>query len=161
MPSGPTLQKALSFSYIWETGDVVLRAYLDLEVCDAQGGWHPAKFRVDSGADMTMVPAAWAKGLGLSLGLGPVQVTQTTADGSRQTVTVRSGLLRARVPGLDPTIYFFPCYFVGNPDAAPAPAGAVPRNLLGLTGVVDKLRITFDGSPCPGALHGTFTVEKL
>jgi hypothetical protein len=161
MPSGPTLQKALAPSYLWETGDVVLRAYLELEVCDAQGSWTPAEFRVDSGADMTIVPAAWAKGLGLPLGLGPVQVTWTTADGNRQTVTVRSGVLRARVPGLDQTVYLLPCYFVGDPDAAAPAAAAVPRNLLGLTGVVDKLRISFDGSPTPGASQGTFTVEKL
>jgi hypothetical protein len=90
-------------------------------------------------------------------------VTRTTADGQRQTVTVHSGFLKVRVPGLDPTVYHFPCYFVGDPNA-PAPptaTGMGPRNLLSLTGVVDKLRISLDGTPTPGAAYGNVIVEKL
>ena len=62
----------------------------------------------------------------------------------------------ARLPALDPTVYYFPCHFVGDPTPVPA----APRNLLGLAGVVDKLRITFDGTPQPGAKQGTFALEK-
>jgi hypothetical protein len=38
--------------------------------------------------------------------------------------------------------------------------GHRPRNLLGLTGVIDKLRLIFDGDAGPGAPHGYLIVEK-
>ena len=75
--------------------------------------------------------------------------------------TVRPGLIRARVVGMDDTEYTLPCFFLGNSDATTDPnqppfAG---RNLLGLTGV-DKLRILFDGTPSPHARRGVMVVEK-
>lgn len=160
MPSNPIFQRPIGDFPIWETGDAVLRAYLDLELGDDQGGWHPATFRVDSGSDMTMVLASWAKDRNLPLGLGPFLITRTTADGQRRTVIVRSGLLKARVVGLDQTIYHFPCYFIGDPDDPAPPAGSTPPRLLGLTGVVDKLLIRFDGTPLPTAPHGVIVIQK-
>ena len=64
---------------------------------------------------------------------------------------------------MDVTEHLFPCYFLGSPDLTPGPdqSPVMARNLLGLTGVVDKLRIHFDGTPSPGARHGNLVVEKL
>jgi hypothetical protein len=58
---------------------------------------------------------------------------------------------RARIIGLDGTEFTFPCFFLGDPDAPPSgsQAATTPRKLLGLSGVVDKMRIVFDGAPTP------------
>jgi hypothetical protein len=160
MPTSPTLQKALEGYWIWQTGDTVLRAYLDLELGDPTGGWHLVEFRLDSGTDMTPVPASFAQSMGLPLGTGPYLITQMTADGQQQPQCVYSGLLKARVPGLDQTVYYFLCYFVGDPNAPVPPAAARLQNLLGLTGVVDQLQIILDGTPIPGGQFGSFIIEK-
>lgn len=64
---------------------------------------------------------------------------------------------------LDQTEYAFPCFFLGDPHVAPdpnAPATSQPRHRLGLSGVIDKIRISFEGDPGPGAPHGYLIVEK-
>jgi len=56
---------------------------------------------------------------------------------------VRSGLLRARVVGMHPTEFVFPCYFLGDPNLTPHTQAL---NLLGLTGVINQIRLIFDGA---------------
>jgi hypothetical protein len=75
---------------------------------------------------------------------------------SLQGLEVRRGLLRTRIVGMDATEYSFPCYFLGDP-AGPS---AGPRNLLGLTGVIDQVRFTFDGATSVPAPYGILVVEK-
>jgi hypothetical protein len=70
---------------------------------------------------------------------------------------VRRGVLRARIPGLDATEYVFPCYFLGDPNIPIVGS----KNLLGLTGVIDKVRLTFDGTPSGTARYGLLIVEKI
>ena len=70
---------------------------------------------------------------------------------------VRRGLLRARIVGLDATEYVFPCYFLGDPNVPMAD----PKNLLGLTGVINQIRLTFDGTPSLAAPNGILIVEKI
>jgi hypothetical protein len=151
----PHLEKKL-----WATGDVLLRAELDLLLRDSAGNWQPAEtFRVDSATDMTTMPAYRAKQLSLPMPLNAAPgVTH-----SQSSLEVRSGYLRARVAGMDQTEYVFPCFFLGDPATVPdpkTPPAMTPKNLLGLSGVVNQLRITFDGDPTPLALYGTMTVEK-
>ena len=69
---------------------------------------------------------------------------------------VRAGLLRARVMGMDASEYVFPCYFLGDPNVPVANA----KNLLGLTGVVNQVCLTFDGAPSSIAPSGVLVVEK-
>ena len=38
---------------------------------------------------------------------------------------------------------------------------ADPKNLFGLTGVIDKIRLTFDGTPSIAAQYGLLIVEKI
>jgi hypothetical protein len=66
-------------------------------------------------------------------------------------------LLRARVVGMDPTDFVFPCYFLGDPSVPPPPQA---RNLLGLTGVINQIRLTFDGTYSLVAPYGLLIVEK-
>ena len=76
---------------------------------------------------------------------------------------VRAGLIRARLEGMDPTEYVFPCYFIGDPDERfdPRHPPKFPRSLLALSGVVDKIRFLFDGTPTPAAPHGLMVMEKI
>jgi hypothetical protein len=66
---------------------------------------------------------------------------------------------------MDQTEYACPCFFLGDPDTPlnpNAPPTREPRFLLGLSGVVDKIRLTFDGTPA-GILapRGYLIVEKI
>jgi hypothetical protein len=130
---------------------------------DASGNWHKAIFRVDSGTDMTSMAAAKAKALGLPMPLQGTPVPMTTTAGT-VTVTLRAGFLRIMVEGMAPREHVIPCHFLGDhhaplPGAVTAP---LPRSLLGLTGVVDKLRIITDGTPVlPNAPHGNLIVETI
>ncbi len=58
---------------------------------------------------------------------------------------------------MDLTEFVFPCYFIGDPDRLP-PTRA--RNLLGLTGVINQIALTFDGRSSVRSPHGVLVVEK-
>jgi hypothetical protein len=132
------------------TGDIVLHAVLELEVKTNQGTWKAFRFMVDSGTEMTTMSAAEAKDEGLPIPKRPVRGLTFRGQEARR------GLLRARIVGMDATEYVFPCYFLGDPNV---PAEA-PKNLLGLTGVIDQVRLTFDGTPSGAAQYGLLIVEK-
>jgi hypothetical protein len=132
------------------TGDDVVRAELDLELETNQVTWETVTFRVDPGTEMTTMPAEKAKDLDLPLPKQPVIGLNMRSQ------EVRSGLLRARIVGMDPTEYVFPCYFLGDPNG---PA-VNPQHLLGLTGVINQVRFTFDGATSLVARYGVLIVEK-
>ena len=144
---------------VWATGDILLRAELDLLIKDNSGAWQTETFRVDSGTEMTSMPASLARSLDLPMPKNPVR-GGLDVSGARQ--EVRAGLIRARVDRMDPIEYAFPCYFIGDPDARfdPNQPPSFPRTLLGLTAVVDKIRILFDGTPTPTAPHGLMVIER-
>jgi hypothetical protein len=129
---------------------LVLRAELDLELKTNQGTWETVTFLVDSGTEMTTMLAGDAKKVDLPIPKRPVR--GLTFQGKE----VRSGLLRARIVGMDATEYVFPCYFLGDPNVPLA----TPKNLLGLTGVINQVRFTFDGATSLLAPHGVLVVEK-
>jgi hypothetical protein len=131
------------------TGDKVLRAELDLELRTNQNTWVRLPFLFDSGTEMTTMPAADARRLDLPMPRHPVRGLPFRGQ------QARAGLLRVRIPGLGITEYAFPCYFLGDP----AVALADPRNLLGLTGVINQVRLIQDGSYVPAAPDGRLIVE--
>jgi hypothetical protein len=135
-----------------------LRAALDLWLRDSNNLLQLVTFRVDSGSEMTTLPASLARQLDLPMPLHSVPNLVHAQTG----LEISAGLLRAQVVGMDGTEYAFPCYFLGDPDTPPDPRqpARLPRNLLGLTGVVDRIRIAFDGKPTPTAAHGVMVVEK-
>ena len=51
------LELPLLSKKVWATGDLVLRAELDLLIRDDNGVWRPETFRVDSGTEMTSMAA--------------------------------------------------------------------------------------------------------
>ena len=74
---------------------------------------------------------------------------------------IRSGVLRFRIAGMDPTEYAIACLFLGDPDSPPAgnPA-AFPRKLLQPFSLLDWFRVTFDKDAAVGAPHGEMILEK-
>ena len=145
------LEVPLQHRTLRATGDTVLWADLVLSLKTNRGAWKEIPFRVDPGTEMTTMPAYDAKSLDLPIPKKPVP--RLVLYGQE----VRSGLLRARVVGMDPTEFVFPCYFLGDPNVPP-PAQA--RNLLGLTGVINQICLTFDGRSSVRSPRGVLVVEK-
>jgi hypothetical protein len=145
------LELPLQYRTLRATGDTVLWAELVLSLKTNRLNWQELPFRVDSGTEMTKMPALEARKLNLPILKRPV--TGLILHGQE----VRSGLLRARVVGMDPTEFAFPCYFIGDPSLPPA---AHARSLLGLTGVVNQIRLSFDGTSSAFATWGVLVVEK-
>jgi hypothetical protein len=145
------LEVPLQHRILRATGDIVLWGELFLSLKTNRGTWKPIPFRVDSGTEMTTMPAYDAKSLDLAIPKSPVP--NLVLHGQE----VRSGLLRARVVGMDPTDFVFPCYFLGDPNVPP-PAQA--RNLLGLTGVINQICFAFDGRSSVRSPRGVLAVER-
>jgi hypothetical protein len=152
------LEVPLKHRLLYATGDLLLRAELILLVKDGLGGWHKEAFRHDSGSEISTMPAYRAKKLRLPV---PLQAAPGAVHGPTG-LEIRSGYLRVIIPGLDAKECAFPCFFLGDPDVFPSPRhpSSVPRNLLGLSGVIDQLRVYCDGTPTPGSLHGNLVVER-
>ena len=144
------LEVPLVFRTLRTTGDVVLHAELVVEIKTDRGTWEPFSFVVDPGTEMTTMLAGEAKSENLPIPRRPVVALLL------QSQEVRSGLLRARIAGMDATEYVFPCYFLGDPNIRPAHS----RNLLGLTGVISQIRLIFDGTYSLAAPYGVLVVEK-
>lgn len=145
----PRLEIPIARRILKATGDKVLHAELDLELRTNQNTWKRLPFRFDSGTEMTTMPADEARKMDLPMPRRPVR--GLTFRGQE----VRPGLLRPRIVGLDFTEYTFPCYFLGDPSITlPAPAF-----LLGLTGVINQIRLILDGSYTLAAPDGRLIVE--
>ena len=138
------------------TGDILLRAELDLLIQTTARTWEQVVFLVDSGSEMTTMPAAQARLLDIPLPVNPVPGLLHAQTG----LEVRAGVIRVQVVGMDGTEYVFPCYFLGDPNKQAARPATASRNLVGLTGVVDKVRLSFDGKAAPAAPYGNLVVEK-
>ncbi len=145
------LEVPLQYRTLRTTGDTVLWADLILSLKTNLGAWEEIPFRVDSGTEMTTMPAFEARKLDLPIPKHPVP--GLILYGQR----VRSGLLRARVVGMDGTEFVFPCYFLGDPNLPPH---TQTLNLLGLTGVINQIRLIFDGTTSVQTPWGVLVVEK-
>lgn len=145
------LERPLAHRRLQTTGDVLVHAELNLAIKSDRGIWKTILFVVDPGTEMSTMAAGEAKKWKLPIPKRPVKGLTLLGQ------EVRSGLLRVRIPGMDQTEYVFPCYFLGDPDAPPPPTA---KNLLGLSGVIDQIRLTFDGVSFPGAPYGILIVEK-
>lgn len=57
----------LLYRTLWATGDVLVRAELKLLLKTNQGNWRTRRFRADSGAEITTMPAFDARRLDLPM----------------------------------------------------------------------------------------------
>jgi hypothetical protein len=110
---------------------------------------------------MTTMPAARARQLGIPYPQASVPALRRATPGGTKPEEFRAEAIKVQVAGMDGTAYWFPCYCQGDPDAPLVPNAPPDPNLLALTGVIDKLRLSFDGTPTLGAPHGSLIVEKL
>jgi hypothetical protein len=141
------------------TGDILLRAEVLMLVSDADQTWHLLPFRADSATEMTTMPAAAARKLNIPMPLAPTAGLRADSISSTQTA-VRAGTINARFFGMEEKEHWFPCYFLGDPEADPTQQpGTIPRNLLGLTGVVDKVTLVFNGNTTDDAPFGHVVIE--
>src|ERR1700679_1005980 len=113
------LEVPLGYRKLRATGDTVLWADLVLSLKTKGGAGEEIPFRVDSATEMTTMLAVDAGKLDLPIPKTPVSGLALYGQ------EVRPGLLRARIVGMDPTEFVFPCYFIGDPNALPP---AQPRN---------------------------------
>lgn len=142
---------------LWVTGDVLLWVELELRLKDGAGGWHDVPFLVDSGTEITTMPAVEARALGLPM---PQNAAAGVAH-SQTGLAIRSGYLRFQIVGMDVTEYAVPCFFLGDPNTRPAgPPGQLPRNLLQPCALLKQLRLTLDDDPGGAMPHGMLVVEK-
>jgi hypothetical protein len=81
------------------TGDILLRAELDLAILTRAQTWERVLFRFDSAGEMTTMPAAQARLLDIPLPAKAVPGLKHAQTG----LEVRAGVIRARVVGLDGT----------------------------------------------------------
>src|SRR5271170_5201014 len=109
------LEVPLAFRKLRTTGDLVVHAELVLAIKTDRSAWELVTFLVDPGTEMTTMPAGEAKKQNVPMPKRPV--SGLTFQG----LEVRSGLLRARIPGMDATEYVFPCYFLGDPNTSVVP----------------------------------------
>jgi hypothetical protein len=144
------LEVPLQHRTLRTTGATVRWAELVLSLKTNSGAWEEISFRVDPGTEMTTMLAFEARKLDLPIPKKPVSGLLLNGQ------EVRSGLLRARIVGMDPTEFVFPCYFLGDPDLPPP---RQPRYLLGLTGVINQICLTFDGRSSVHSPRGVLVVE--
>jgi hypothetical protein len=144
--------------FLFSTGDVKLRVELDLLLRDDVGGWHQRKFLVDSGTEITTYPANEARQLGLPM----PQQAATGATHVQTGLAIRSGFLRFRIVGMDPTEYVVSVLFLGDPATPPDPnkPATLPRKLLQPLALLGQLRFVEEKDPARGLPHGELVVEK-
>lgn len=158
------LELPLKADILTQTGDLLLQGILGLHVQDDSGQWRMLAFRADSGSDIRAIPAWYAKSLNLPMPTASFSIPINTSTG-QEMILVRSGTLRIKVDGLGPRVFDVPCHFRGDPGVSPAPGSHTalfPRRLLGVAGVIDKLRIYPDGSLTSlAAPFGVLVVEEI
>jgi len=123
-----------------ETGARVIQAKLKLLLQTSKPGFASVDFIVDPGCGITSIPRMVAENGGIPIPnkshIKPIAVRTSTGRSSQR---VRFGKIGVRVPGLATGTFYWDCHFV-EPPHAPHIA------LLGLTGVLDDLRLIFDGT---------------
>ena len=151
------LEIPISGQNLFSTGDVKLLIEMSLALKDHTGRWHRRTFRVDTGTEVTTFPAFDARRLGLPM---PAQANRGAIH-AQTGLEVRSGVLRFRIEGMDPTEYVIACVFLGDPAAPPglSPPAARARPLLQPSQLLDQLRFTLDKNPLAGLPYGELVVE--
>jgi hypothetical protein len=144
---------------LFATGDIKLWVEVDLLLVDRNSKvLSPEPFRVDSATEISTFPAYRAKQLDLAM---PVRAN-TGVSHPQTGLEVRSGYLRFRVVGMDPTEYLVSVLFLGDPDTPldPSQPGTFPRNLLQPLGLLEHLRFEMKKDPLHGSLYGDLIIEK-
>jgi hypothetical protein len=134
-------------------GEIGMKAILEAEIRLPSGRFKMLQFLVDTGSTITTIPIARAQGLGLVVPTRTYRMAIQSASG----VIVqqrRPGRISLRIPGLGETVFDWPYHFVEYEIATP------PISALGLAGLLNDLRLTFDGSYSLEARYGFLQIER-
>jgi hypothetical protein len=153
------LEVPIADQKLWNTGDVRLWADLQVLLKDSAGKLVPEELRVDTATDVTTFPAYDAKQQGLPIS----RKANPDATHTQTGLSIRSGVLRFRIVGMDATEHAIACLFLGDQDTPPDPrqAATLPRKLLQPFQLLDQLRFTLQKDPALGNLYGELVVEKV
>lgn len=145
----------LKFARLRQTGEMTVKAETWFLVRTTRGSFEPLLMLVDTGANITTIPVPHAINAGVAIPTRRITLDVQTATGVvRQ--QVHPGYIQVRVPGIShPHPFEWPCHFVDQPGVAP------PISVLGLSGVLDDLRLTFDGTYSLDARYGVLLVEPV
>jgi hypothetical protein len=135
------------------TGGRVIQARVGLLLQGGGPGLVPADFIVDPGCGVTSIPRLVAEEHGIPIpprtAITKISVRSSTGSNMQR---VRPGKIGVRVPGLSGRTFYWNCHFVEPPHAP-------YMSLLGLDGVLDDLRLIFDGTYSIEHPHGRLTLE--
>jgi aspartyl protease len=152
MVSGRAVRHPLNAVYL-STGFTALNAEVELLVRTMSRQFAAVGFQVDTGTNISTISVAGAEALENRLPAKAVLLQVRTAAG-KVLRRVYPGRVSVRVPGLERREFTWPCHFVDHHGKSPTP-------LLGLAGVLNDLRILFDGTFALEAPHGWVILEEL
>ena len=134
-------------------GDIGMKTILKAELRLPNGRFKALQFLVDSGSSITTIPVPRAQGLGLALP-SRVDSVEIQSAGGIILQRRRPGRIKLRIPGFNGIIFDWPCHFVEHESSSP------PISALGLAGILNDLRLTFDGTYSLDARYGFLQIER-
>ena len=143
---------ALQWTHI-ATGIRGLQAPLRLEIRTRHHDFRTVDFLMDSGAKVTSISAAAARDWHIPFSQKAIELELRTVLG-RVRQRVHPGQITVRIPGLEGREFTWPCHFVEH-------KGSPPPQVLGLAGILQDLRIIFDGAHTQDAPYGCLILEEL
>ena len=134
------LQVPIQYRTLYATGDILLRIELELEVKDHAGAWPRVNFLVDSGTEITTVPAWLAKQLNFPM---PISPTRGPLTPNRPGDTFRLAMFPHC--WFRSTNYTDPLPSYGGPESRPQPDAPV--------GMLSSKTSPTTSTPQPTSLH--------
>ncbi len=136
-----------------KTGARIIQARFGLLIQNSQPGLVPVDFIVDPGCGISTMPRLVAEENGILIPprktIKQISVRSSTGSSLQR---VRLGKIGVRVPGFSSRIFFWNCHFVEPPHAP-------YMSLLGLEGVLNDLRLIFDGTYSMENPYGQLILE--
>jgi hypothetical protein len=136
-----------------KTGARIIQARVSLLLQSSEPALIPVDFIVDPGCGISTMPRLLAEENGIPIPprntIKEISVRLSTGTGVQR---VRFGQIGVRVPGFSGRIFFWNCHFVEPPHAP-------YMSLLGLDGVLNDLRLIFDGTYSMESPYGQLIVE--
>lgn len=130
----------------------LVRAVLRVDVRAGSREFQEVTFRVDSASSMSTMSAVEARQLGIVVPRKAVHLSVETAFGSGRQIR-HPGRIQVKILGLDQWQFDWPCHFVEH-------QGPPPKAVLGLTGVLNDIIITLDGSYSFEAPYGWLILKR-
>ncbi len=135
------------------TGARIIQAKLKLLLQTRRPGFASVDFIVDPGCGITSMPRIVAEERGIPIpSEDSIKILSVRTSTGISKQRVRFGKIGVRVPGLSSGTFSWGCHFV-EPPHAPHMA------LLGLGGVLDDLRLIFDGTYSIENPYGVLVLE--